>query len=113
MQDGTIPHRTNAVFYQLNKTMREFSVLATHQSMPMVSISLLPLPININSYDYFLQGFEKDQVHRQQFDTIVDLKAAIQNKISIIEPTVLESVVTSFENRLDKIIKKKGTHLKK
>ena len=52
-------------------------------------------------------------MHRQQFDTIVDLKAAIQNKISIIEPTVLESVVTSFENRLDKIIKKKGTHLKK
>ena len=45
-------------------------------------------------------------MYRQQFQTIADLKAVIRNKISIIRPTVLESVVTSFENLLDEIIVK-------
>ena len=62
---------------------------------------------DINPYDHFLSGFLKDQMYRQQFETIADLKAAIKNKISIIKPTVLESVVTSFKNRLDKISKKR------
>ena len=46
-------------------------------------------------------------MYRQQFETIADLKAAIQNNISINKPTVLESAVTSSENHLDKIIEKK------
>ena len=50
---------------------------------------------------------------RQQFETIADLKAAIQKKISIIETTALEAVVTSFENHLDKIIEKKGSYSEK
>ena len=44
---------------------------------------------------------------------VTHVKAAIQNKISIIKPTVLESAITTFENRLDKIIEKKGNHFEK
>ena len=32
-----------------------------------------PFSFDINPCDYFLWGFLKDQVHRQQFDTIADL----------------------------------------
>ena len=48
-------------------------------------------------------------INRKQFEIIADLKVAIQNKISIIKPTVLESVLTS----LDKIIKKEESHFEK
>ena len=68
---------------------------------------------DINLCDYFLRGSLEDLVYRQQFEIIADSKAAIKNKISIIKSTVLESVVTSFENRMDKIIEKKESHFQK
>ena len=49
-------------------------------------------------------------MYKQQFETIDDLKAAIQKKISIIKPTILESVITNSNNRLDKIIEKQESH---
>ena len=49
----------------------------------------------------------------QPFETIANLKTAIQNKISIPKLTVLESVVTSFKNCLNKIIEKKESRFEK
>ena len=69
--------------------------------------------VHFRSCDYFLWGFLKDRVYRQRFETITGLKVAIQNKISIIKPTVLESVVTGFENHLDKMMENKGSHFEK
>ena len=56
--------------------MGKFSLLASHQS----GFDWLSFSPDINPYDCFLCGMLKDQVHRQQFETIADSKAATQKK---------------------------------
>ena len=102
MQDGATPHRTQPVFYLLKKTFHETILGLSYPSKYGCGSDWPPISPDTNPSDYFSRGFSKDQVYRQQFDTIADTKAAIKNKISTIKPTVLDPVVTSFENRLKK-----------
>ena len=114
MQDGAHhAHRTKPVFSLLHKTFHGRVLGLGYPSKYGCDFDWPPFSPDINPCDYFLWGFLKDQVYKQQFETIDDLKTEIQNKISIIKPTVLESVVSSFENRLDKIIEKEGSHFEK
>ena len=104
--------RTKPECSLLNKTFHGRVLNLDYPSKYGCGFDWHPFSPDIDPCNYFLWGFLKDQVYRQQFETIADLKAAIQNKISIIKLTVLESVVTSFENLLDIIIDKKEVILK-
>ena len=92
MQDGATPHRTIPVFSLLNQTFHGRVLGLGYPSKYDCGFNWPPFSPDINPCNYFLWGFLKNQVYKQQFDTIADLKAAIQNKSSIIKPTVLESV---------------------
>ena len=111
MQNGA--HRTKPVFSLLNRRFHGRVPGLGYPSEYGCGFNWPPFSPDINPCNYFWCGFLTDQVCRQQFQTISDFRAAIQNKSSIIKPTVLESVVTSFENRLYKIDKKKGDHFEK
>ena len=82
MQDGTTPDRTKPVFSLLNKMFHETVLGLGYQSKYGYGVDWPPFSPNINPCDYFLWGFLKDQVYRQQFKTIADLKAVIKKKES-------------------------------
>ena len=93
MQNGATPHRTKPVSSLLNRSFGGRLLGLGYLSEYGCGFNWPPFSLDINPCGYLLRGFLKDHVYRQQFETIADLKAAIQNKSSIIKPTVLESVV--------------------
>ena len=93
--------------------MGEFLILAPHQSMAVVTLNPISLLILIHTIISCGDFWKINCIDTTKFETIADLKAAIQNKISIMKPTVLESVVKNFVNCSDRIIEKKGSHVEK
>ena len=77
MQDGATPHRTKLVFSLLNETFHWRILGRGYPSKYGYNFDCLPFSFDINSCDYFLWGFLKDQVYTQQFQTIADLEALI------------------------------------
>ena len=92
--------------------MGDFSVLATHQNMAVVLIGPLSLLILIHAI-ISCEDFWQIECIDYNFRPLLTSKLQFKIKVGIIKPAVLESVVTSFENRLDKIIEKKGNHFEK
>ena len=92
--------------------MEDFPVLATHQSLAVVSIGPLSLLILFHAI-ISCEDFWQIECIDNNFRPLLTSKLQFKIKVGIIKPIVLESVVTSFENLLYTIIEKKGNHFEK
>ena len=76
MQNGATPSYKQ-VFSLLNKTFHGRVLGFDYRSKYGYGFDWPPFSADINPFNYFLRGFIKDQVYRQEFKTIADLKAVI------------------------------------
>ena len=80
MQNGATPHRTKPVSSLLNRTFEGRLLGLGYLSEYGCGFNWPPFSPDINPCNHFVWGFLTDRVYKQQFQTIADFKAAIQNK---------------------------------
>ena len=80
MQNGATPHRTRPVSSLLNRTFHGRLLGLGYPSEYECGFNWPRLSPDINACNHFVWGFLTDRVYRQQFQTIADFNAAIQNK---------------------------------
>ena len=111
MQDGAIPHRTNEVFEVLDE---HFSVRVIGLGYPSKldgGMDWPPYSPDLNPCDFFLWGFLKDKIYRDNPQTLDQLKHAITQEVAAIDRIVLKNVIRGFESRLHAVIEVEGAHI--
>lgn len=111
MQDGALPHRTNAVFEYLDEHFPGRVLGLGYSSKYGGGLDWAPYSPDLNPCDYFLWGYLKDQVYREKPRTIEDLKRAVEEKIRTISPETLKNVIRGFEDRLHAVVETDGAHI--
>lgn len=111
MQDGALPHRTNAAFELLNEHFTGRVIGLGYEDRYEGGIDWPPYSPDLNPCDFFLWGYLKDTIYKNGVKSIEDIKAKLVETIQKIQPSVLESVVGAFENRLRAVIEAEGAHI--
>ena len=102
MQDGASPHTANKVLDYLNLTFPDKLIsLKTEKIWPPHSPDLNPL-------DYYLWGYLKSVVYKNEPRTTEELKRYITREIRRITPDVLMAVIENFLCRLQYVKGKRG-----
>lgn len=110
MQDGATPHRTNQVFEVLNEHFSD-RVLGLDYSSRNGGVEWPPYSPDLNPCDFFLWGYLKDKVYRENPRTLNALKVAIRREVEEIGPQVRKKVISGFESRLHAVVEKEGAHI--
>lgn len=103
-QDGAPPHHAGIVKEWLNNTFHEKWIGRDGPTRwPARSPDLTPL-------DYFLWGYVKEKVYKEETTTVEDMKIRIQNAFETITPEMLNKVKNEFRQRVRLCIDKQGRH---
>jgi len=110
-QDGTPPHTTNENLEIIN---RHFGPpVSAHKCpgtfgeghiWPAYSPDLSPL-------DFFLWGYIKDKIYKDNPKSIEELEKAITNCFKSVPAEMLHRVIASFPNRLRMVVIAQGGHI--
>lgn len=111
MQDGALPHRTSKVFEYLDEHFSGRVIGLGYPSKYAGGLDWPPYSPDLNPCDFFLWGYLKDKVYRDNPTTIEDLKTAISREIATIDQDTLKNVIRGFESRLHAVIEVEGAHI--
>lgn len=111
MQDGAMPHRTQAVFDVLDEHFHGQVLALGYESRFGCGLNWPPYSPDLNPCDYFLWGYLKDQVYRTAPTTLEEPKDRIVAQVGAITTTQLESVIENFKKRLEKVQEQDGQHI--
>lgn len=106
MQDGATPHTANAVKELLRKTFGESRVISRGFTNNWPSRSP-----DLNPCDYFLWGYLKNRVFRNNPQTIHALKQAISHEITNLSAELLGRSIENLYDRLIYVIGQEGKHI--
>ena len=111
MQDGALPHRTNAVFELLDEHFHGRVIGLGYESKYGSGIDWPPYSPDLNPCDFFLWGYLKDKVYRQSPRTKEELIERIEEAVNGVTPATLRSVIANFRGRLEAVVAADGAHI--
>lgn len=111
MQDGATPHRTKNVFNFLDKHFTGRVLGLGYPSKFGGGMDWPPYSPDLNPCDFFLWGYLKDKVYRDNPRTMTELKDAITREINSIDQDTLRNVVNGFECRVHAVLEVDGAHI--
>lgn len=106
MQDGAPAHTSNATKEFLKETFGEQNIIS--RGCPINWPSRSP---DLNPCDFFLWGYLKHRVFRNNPQTLDQLKNTIEHEITEISRDLLDKTVDSLFDRLMLIISENGAHI--
>ena len=111
MQDGARPHRTDPVFRAINEVFGSRIIGLGSTDRFLGSIDWPPYSPDLNPCDFWLWGYLKDFVYKEQLNTVVELKDAIDKGARAIGPDMAKRAILSFVERLRFIVNSEGSHI--
>ena len=109
-QDGARPSRSRDVFSLLYEHFGNQVIALDFKNHFEGGMDWPPYSPDLNPCDFFLWGYLKDRVYQEPHSSLSQLESALVREVSAIEVTTLKSVLRSFANRLDFVIKHQGAH---
>lgn len=110
MQDGATPHRTREVFEILFKKFGTRVIGLGFEKFHDGGIIWPPYSPDLNPCDFFLFGYLKDTIYKDNPQTLADLEKAIRKAINRIDADMIERVYKSFVRRLEYCANSRGGH---
>ena len=110
-QDGAKPHTSNSV---LDILYEHFGGRIVSNRFPKrfdCGFQWPPYSPDLNPCDYFLWGYLKDNVYKNNPQSIDELKLAITKEINGISVNILQKVIDNFGIRLERVQQLKGGHI--
>ena len=105
MQDGATPHTANATLELLRQKFGD-RVISRRTDIPWAAHSP-----DLNPLDFFLWGYDKDNVYADNPQTLQDLKTAITRFIRAIPADMCKRVIGNFAVRLNECLNSRGAHI--
>lgn len=105
MQDGATPHTANATLELLTEKFGE-CLISRRTDNPWA-----PHSPDLNPLDFFLWGYAKDNVYRNNPRTLQDLKEAIVAFVRGIPQAMCGQVIRNFAVRLNECLNRHGGHI--
>jgi hypothetical protein len=109
-QDGAKPHTSDENLMLLRKTFKKRVISNRFPSLFNCGWRWPPYSPDLNPCDYFLWGYLKDRVYRNNPTSLEQLEAEIIREMRDIPAGVYELVVRNFINRLERVIEADGGH---
>lgn len=113
MQDGARPHRTTEVFDYLDEHFSGRVIGLDYESRYGGGMDWPLYSPDLNPCDFFLWGYLKDRIYRNEPSTIEDLKAKIVQECHTISVDTFSKVIGGFKRRLAAVIEQEGLHVEK
>lgn len=110
-QDGAPPHSTRE---NLSLLESHFGDRVIARNFPMFfnkGLEWAPYSPDLSPLDFFLWGFVKDSVYKDNPKSLIELKNKIIEIISSIPDETLKRAIASFETRLRMIVHTDGNHI--
>lgn len=106
MQDGAPPHWKKGItdFLKSHFQNRIIAIKSNCTDWPSFSPDLNPC-------DFFLWGYLKDNIYKNEIQDVDSLKEMIKNEISKIDNELCVRVIASFKKRLEAVIQSSGGHI--
>ena len=111
MQDGALPHRTHQVMELLDEHFHGRVLGLGYQEKFGRGLDWAPYGPDLNPCDFFLWGYLKEKVYRDNPRTMDALKDSITREINAIDQETLKNVVRGFESRLHAVVEMDGAHI--
>lgn len=108
MQDGARPHRSKEVFQLLNHYFKEKVIALDYNNATQKGLDWPPYSPDLNPCDFFLWGYIKDKVYKNNPKTMEELQNAIREEFSTIQPDLLKKVTDNFIVRIRHVISTSG-----
>jgi inhibitor of nuclear factor kappa-B kinase subunit alpha len=105
-QDGAPPHIAREVKELLLAHFGENRVISRHFVQPWPARSP-----DLNPADFWLWGWLKDSLSKEQFNNLEELKSAIKSRLLSVPKTILPKVSRNFVERLHSVIGCHGNHI--
>lgn len=113
MQDGARPHRTSEVFDFLDEHFSGRVLGLDYESRYGGGMDWPPYSPDLNPCDFFLWGYLKDRIYKNQPRNPDELKAKIIKECHGITTDTLSKVTAGFQRRLAAVIDREGWHIEK
>jgi len=101
MQDGATSQRTKDVFETLFNCVDTRVIALNYLKFAKGRLKWPTYSPDLNSLDFFLCDYLRDEVHKNNPKTLCELKNAIIVEINNIEVQVLQGVIQDFCKRLE------------
>lgn len=111
MQDGAMPHRTGEVMELLDEHFHGRVIGLGYPSRFGGGLEWPPYSPDLNPCDFFLWGYLKDNVYKDDPLTEEHLIEKIGEQTRGITQETLAAVIKNFEKRLRKVQEKGGEHI--
>ena len=103
-QDGARPHTANRILDFIHESFGSRVLSNRYPERFDEGHQWPPYSPDLNPCDYFLWGYLKDRVYRNNPHTVAELEANISNEVAAISLDTLERVVGNFARRLDLMV---------
>ena len=111
MQDGARPHTANLVLDLLHENF-ENRVMSNRFPERFHGGSMWPPHSpDLNPCDFFLWGFMKEQIFRENPTNLLQLRAAIINVFHVVTEDLCRKVVNNSKVRLEEVLRQDGRHI--
>jgi transposase/AraC-like DNA-binding protein len=111
MQDGATPHRTAEVFECLAEHFGSRVIGLDYPGWYGEGLEWPPYSPDLNPCDFFLWGYIKDRVYKDNPKTLDELEEKIVYEIRNIPRTILRKIGENFVKRLRKVVEAEGGHI--
>src|SRR6185437_1012909 len=109
-QDGARPHTANLTLDLLHDAFGNRVLSNRYPERFAVGHHWPPYSPALNPCDFYLWGYLKDRVYRNNPHNIDELEAAIENEFLDIGEATMDLVVSNFARRLDVVVENDGGH---
>lgn len=110
-QDGAPPHSTELNLKLLRDKFGSKVIARRFPDLFDEGFAWPPYSPDLSPLDFFLWGYVKDKVYKENPKTITELKNKIKSTIEQIPSQMLSDSIGSFERRLRMLIHTKGEHI--
>lgn len=110
-QDGAPPHTTRENLTLLRDNFGSKVIARNFPETFKEGIAWPPYSPDLSPLDFFLWGYVKDRVYKNNPKSLVELKLAIETTIEAIPIETLQKTVENFERRVRMLIHTGGRHI--